>query len=257
MKKDAYYFSHDSNSKDDPKCVLLIEQLGLEGYGIFWVLVETLRDQPDYKYPIILLSAIARRFNTSTEKIKAVVQNYGLFVIENDEFFYSESLVERMKMLEDNRIKRSIAGKAGNEKRWNAIAKVSQCDPNASLVEESRVDKSKEKDTIKTWKTDFETYKANLNKSYKEILTPEYISERESFHPNLDIKKTIYKACLDFWATEKGWKNKRGKRTVDIDWKATFNHSLTDKVNQVWKPRNNELQNNIQVKNSASSKILK
>ena len=42
MSKDAYYFSHDSNAKDDPKCMVLIDQLGLEGYGIFWVLIETL-----------------------------------------------------------------------------------------------------------------------------------------------------------------------------------------------------------------------
>ena len=36
-KKDAYYFSHYSNAKDDFKCMLLIEELGLEGYGIFWI----------------------------------------------------------------------------------------------------------------------------------------------------------------------------------------------------------------------------
>lgn len=140
MKKDAYYFSHDSNSKDDPKCVLLIEQLGLEGYGIFWVLIETLREQPNYKYPIILLPAIARRFNTSTEKVKAVVLNYQLFKIENDEFFYSESLNERMLFLEEKRVKRSLAGKAGNEKRWGNIAIESQCDRETSL---SKVNESK------------------------------------------------------------------------------------------------------------------
>lgn len=110
MSKDAYYFTHDSNSKDDPKCVLLIEQLGLEGYGAFWVLVETLREQPDYKYPIALIPALARRFNTSTEKLKAVVFNYGLFKIENDEFFFSESLITRMKHLEN---KRELARMAG------------------------------------------------------------------------------------------------------------------------------------------------
>ena len=47
--KDAYWLQHDSNAKDDPKCMLLIEDLGLEGYGVFWVLIEYLRDQPDYR----------------------------------------------------------------------------------------------------------------------------------------------------------------------------------------------------------------
>ena len=45
MAKDAYYFSHDSNAKDDPKCMLLIEELQLEGYGIYWILIEVLREQ--------------------------------------------------------------------------------------------------------------------------------------------------------------------------------------------------------------------
>lgn len=94
--KDAYYFPHDSNSKDDPKCVLLIDQLGLEGYGIFWVLIETLRDQPDYRYPMNLLPALARRYNTTAEKMGTVVRSYGLFTIEDDKLFFSESLVKRM-----------------------------------------------------------------------------------------------------------------------------------------------------------------
>ena len=61
MSKDAYYFPHDSNAKDDPKCVLLIEQLGMEGYGIYWMLIETLREQPDYTYPVANILALGRR----------------------------------------------------------------------------------------------------------------------------------------------------------------------------------------------------
>ena len=103
MKKDAYYFSHDSNSKDDPKCVMLIEQLGLEGYGIFWILVETLRDQPGYKYPLALLPAIARKYNSTTQKVETVVKSYNLFQFTDDEFFFSISLKERMEYLEISR----------------------------------------------------------------------------------------------------------------------------------------------------------
>ena len=62
--KDTYWFRHDSNAKDDFKCMLLIEQLGCEGYGIFWILLETLREQKDYKYPFSMLTALARKYNT-------------------------------------------------------------------------------------------------------------------------------------------------------------------------------------------------
>ena len=160
MKKDAYYFSHDSNSKDDPKCVMLIEQLGLEGYGIFWVLVETLRDQPDYKYPMSLIPAIARKYNSTAQKVETVVKNYNLFQFTDDEFFFSISLMGRMEHLESSRLKKSLAGKKGNEIRWNnriAIAEQSQCNSNvitppsqtiASKVKESKVKESKDKNII-------------------------------------------------------------------------------------------------------------
>ena len=160
MKKDAYYFSHDSNSKDDPKCVLLIEQLGLEGYGIFWMLVETLRDQPDYKYPLSLLTALARRYNSTAQKVETVVKNYKLFQFTDDEFFFSVSLMERMEYLEKARLKKSIAGKKGNAVRWNnqiAIAETSQCDSNeitppsqsiASKGKESKLKENKVKKII-------------------------------------------------------------------------------------------------------------
>lgn len=101
-KKDAFYFFHDSNAKDDPKCVMLIEQLGLEGYGIYWVLIETLRDQPTYKYPLALLSALARRYNTTYEKMKTVVMQYGLFQIDDNDFF-SLALLERMQDVDRKR----------------------------------------------------------------------------------------------------------------------------------------------------------
>jgi hypothetical protein len=159
--KDAYYFSHDSNAKDDPKCVLLIEQLGLEGYGIYWVLVETLRDQPEYKYPISLLPAIARRYNSTTEKVKTVVFNYGLFEIQGDEFFYSESLLIRMQRLEDKRVKASIAGKISAQKRLTSSTDVQQ--PfNECLTTVQPVKQSKTNEII-----------LKENKTYKTVLLSE------------------------------------------------------------------------------------
>jgi hypothetical protein len=115
--KDAYYFSHDSNAKDDPKCVSLIEQLGLEGYGIYWVLIEILRDQSEYKYPIALIPAIARRYNTTLEKVNAVVYNYSLFLIIDNDFFFSESLKIRMQALENKREQAKMAGRMSAVKR--------------------------------------------------------------------------------------------------------------------------------------------
>ncbi len=122
MTKDAYYFPHDSNAKDDPKCVLLIEQLGLEGYGIYWVLIETLRDQPEYRYPLKLIPALARRYNTTAEKMKAVVTAYDLFEIDEEDFFLSPSLKERMLKYDEKKAKaRQAALKRWEKKKPTAL----------------------------------------------------------------------------------------------------------------------------------------
>lgn len=156
--KDAYYFPHDSNAKDDPKCVLLIEQLGLEGYGIFWVLVETLRDQPNYMYPLSLVPALARRYNTTPEKMRAVIEKYGLFSItEDNQFFFSHSLNRRMLKANEKREKL----RANALKRWhgNKHAEVMQLHSksntdlmplNKSKVNEIKVNEIKENNNIST-----------------------------------------------------------------------------------------------------------
>lgn len=117
MSKDAFYFSHDSNAKDDPKCSMLIEQLGLEGYGIYWVLVEVLRDQPGYRYPLSMLPIIARKYNTTAEKVRVVIGNYGLFVVTDDDFFLSESLCRRMDAWEETKEAKRIAGRKSGAAR--------------------------------------------------------------------------------------------------------------------------------------------
>ena len=146
--KDAYYFSHDANAKDDPKCVMLIEQLGLEGYGIYWVLIETLRDQPDYKYPIILIPALARRYNTTAEKVRSVINSYGLFVVDEDNFF-SLSLIERMKKFEHKREVARLAGKKSAEKRLLNSGSTSvqqELNERSSRVQPNKVKESKVKE---------------------------------------------------------------------------------------------------------------
>lgn len=205
MNKDAYFFSHDSNSKDDPKCVMLIEQLGLEGYGIFWILVETLRDQPEYKYPLSLIPAIARRYNTTTQKVEAVVKTYNLFKCTDDDFFFSASLVRRMEFWEAARLKKSIAGKKGNQMRWDkykAIAEESQCDNSAITVQSqsiaTKLNDTKLKETIPykeivdylNLKTN-KTFKAG-SKATKDIINARYNDKftLEDFKKVIDIKST-------------------------------------------------------------------
>lgn len=94
-KKDQYYFSHDANAQDDPKCMNLIDKLGMEGYGIFWAIIEKLRSEKDYRLPIDICASYARRWATTKETIESVVNDFGLFKYE-DNYFYSQRLRDWM-----------------------------------------------------------------------------------------------------------------------------------------------------------------
>ena len=203
MSKDCYYFPHDSNAKDDPKCVLMIEQLGMEGYGIYWMLVEALRDQPDYTYPVANIPALARRYNTSAEKVRTVVYNYELFTVKEDKIFFSESLNRRMLVFNENRAKRSAAGRLGMARRWgdnNVITPLLQSNSTVitSKVKESTVKESLEK--VATKRTAF------VAPSLQEV--KDYISEKGY---TVDAQRFI-----DFYEA-KGWMIGKNKMK---DWRA-------------------------------------
>ena len=177
--KDTYWFRHDSNAKDDFKCMILIEQLGCEGYGIFWILVETLREQKDYRYPFYLLGALARKYNTTQAKVETVVKEYGLFEIDIDSFFFSHSFNRRMENLDKIKEQRRIAGlKSGANRKIKAI----EHKLNKSSTKDERVDNIKKEKIIKEINKlkDFLSHKsANAilqiakNEDYKDLFSDE------------------------------------------------------------------------------------
>ncbi|MFG6179738.1 Lin1244/Lin1753 domain-containing protein, partial [Halomonas sp. THAF12] len=50
--KNTYYFSHDGNARNDPKILSMRSVYGSEGYGWYWIIIEMLREQEDYKIKI-------------------------------------------------------------------------------------------------------------------------------------------------------------------------------------------------------------
>jgi hypothetical protein len=89
---------------------------------------------------------------------------------------------------------------------------------------------------IDDWKTSFSIYKEELTKAYKKLINDEdYINQRQGYHKNLNIHKSLEKACVDYWATEDGWAKKKKLKNKTINWKTTFNNALSMKCNQVYK----------------------
>jgi hypothetical protein len=113
MAKEAYYFSHDSNARNDPKIIKLRMKLGMSGYGIFWAIVEMLRDEDGYSMHKDYES-IAFALNEQSQTIKSVIEDFELFDISSNKFC-SNSLNQRMELMEA----KSRNGKKAAKIRWD------------------------------------------------------------------------------------------------------------------------------------------
>lgn len=112
MASNQSYFSHDSNARNSDKLIKVRMDLGAEGYGIYFMILERLREEDNYKSKKDY-KMIAFDLRVEVEKVEQVINNYDLFVIEDD-VFYSNSFLERMTIKDSKRLK---AQKAVNE-RW-------------------------------------------------------------------------------------------------------------------------------------------
>lgn len=117
---------------------LLIEE-GFEGYGLYWAILEVLRDAPRYRYsndPRVWAYVLHAQ---DTDQIERILTNYGLFDTDDNGLLFSPWLIEQLESYDDTRRKRQEAGKRGAASRWgisssrdgNAMAKPSLEDGNA------------------------------------------------------------------------------------------------------------------------------
>jgi hypothetical protein len=112
MKSSTYYFSHDYNAANDTKILFLRHQLGMEGYGIYWYLIEQLANAGG-KLPLELIPVLAMQMHCTDVKVNGVLMNFDLFTIESGEF-WSHRLQDHLEL----RLKLSQSGKAGANNRW-------------------------------------------------------------------------------------------------------------------------------------------
>lgn len=117
MVKGAFYFSHDSNARNDEKLIAVRMKYGIEGYGIYFMILERLLESSNYtsskEYDVIAFD-----LRCDVKKIRSIIEDFGLFVVD-EKGFYSESLNRRMTPLCNLREQRRLAGKLSAAKRAN------------------------------------------------------------------------------------------------------------------------------------------
>ena len=144
MKKDAFYFPHFCNARHDRKLKRVQKELGIEGYGIYFMLLEILREQTDLRYPLSEIDLLADEFGTSEQKVKVVICNYDLFQVdENQNFFSFKMIIYLQPYFEKSERAREAANKRWNNANAYTNAIEMQSNSNASKVNKTKVKETK------------------------------------------------------------------------------------------------------------------
>lgn len=152
------YFSHDSNARNSDKLIPVRIKYGAEGYGIYFMILERLREEPGYM-SIKDYNMIAFDLRVDAGKVKSIVEDYGLFAFtENGECFYSVGFLKRMELKDEKSEKAKEAAKRRweNKKKMQTHAKTdaNACEFDADALQThgktdaSKGKKSKEKEEI-------------------------------------------------------------------------------------------------------------
>lgn len=122
----ASYFSHDSNARNDDKILSLRMRHGWEGYGLYWALIERMREAANYAC-VCDYNVVAYDLRTDAAKIKSIIEDYGLFAFEagtdGRKYVYSESLRRRMRVADEAAKTKSEAARKAVVKRWEREGK--------------------------------------------------------------------------------------------------------------------------------------
>ena len=128
------YFSHDYDTREDEKIIDLLSDLGYEGYGIYWAIIEML-----YKNKGTMRTQyerIAYALRADIKIVQRVIDGYKLFK-RTPTHFWSESA--RKRLIE--RKEKSEKARKSAYNRWyggDANAMRTQCDGNAINKERNK-----------------------------------------------------------------------------------------------------------------------
>ena len=126
-----------------------------------------------------------------------------------------QSLKRDLLKWDEIRIKRSESGrkggiKSGETRKQNEANEANalfakQNEANEAVSDSVSVNVINNNNIKPTWKTNFEVYVNELREAYNLIINDkELIEQQQTYYPNVNIVKSIEKACVNYWATEAG-----------------------------------------------------
>lgn len=131
------YFSHDRNALNDNKIAQMRGSYGIEGYGVYWAIIEALSREPELslEYSARMIAGLAALIQPSFDMQSYIDEciEIGLFECDGDRF-WSNSLKRRLgEAQEQTDRKTRSASKAANA-RWKKEKPSDLCARNATAM---------------------------------------------------------------------------------------------------------------------------
>ena len=168
--KDAFWFPHDSNARNDPKMSSLRRKAGVEGVGLYWCIIELMRETNGYVVTREDISNLEYDMRVSQENLPEIMLKEELLHKKKDGNIFSKSLLKRMQKWDNIKKKRSEAGKKGgiasgnrrSKKKANVKQTLSkaQAKPkqNEAITEQNRTEQNRTREDKHSYPENFEKF---------------------------------------------------------------------------------------------------
>lgn len=143
--KDAYYFPHDVNAIQDPKMMCLLSECGLEGVGIYWIIIEILHQQPEGLIGESDLELYIKFYSNKNEQVLNKIKQAlfaSLLLFNDGGKVGSYRVLDNKKYRDTISAKRSLAGKISAQTR----SKQTHVEHMSTLVEQNPTKERKGKE---------------------------------------------------------------------------------------------------------------
>lgn len=121
----------------------IIGKYGLEGYGLYWVMIETMHDQNDGKLTVALIEGFSHRYNIDKDLLYQFYNDAitaELFVTDGVKY-WSERVIRNKRDFDEKKRNKSDAGKKGMESRWHKTTGTTAFDNTVITDDNSQITK--------------------------------------------------------------------------------------------------------------------
>lgn len=239
--KNTHYFPHPANLRNDRRMKRAMSDLpGGVGYGAVLLLMEVLRSEPNYRYPMQDLDLLSHDLGISLPILETVVTSYGFFQLlkdENEDVFISPLLNQLMEPYLQKKIQNSIAGKISAKKRKlkqdQQLHLLSQLDSSQHMsdISDTPVQENRKENNRKEEKREDKNLSISNFQLFKQLTIKKYKNRIVCYGPaNYESSTAISVNSIGYLCNEVSHKDLQSDDAIQV-WKWMFvNQKLLAKV---------------------------